>query len=146
MRKITETFADNSFEVETSNLFDTTLSIGDYVESLKLGKFKVIDQSFRTDGPSDVAKLIFTINKSYDKRTKSMIRFSIFGDYDKMNKQKGILVVRLKGTIETAMAASEGVATNALNDFYMKDIYKILIQRTKDHYTKVLKQVKKEFS
>ncbi len=146
MRKITETFADNSFEVETTNLFDTALSIGDYVESLQLGKFKVIDQSFKTDGPSDVAKLIFNINKKYDKRTKSIINFSIFGDYDKMNKQKGIVIVRVRGKIETEMSSPEGIATNTLNEFYLKNIYKILIERTKTHYDKVLKKVKKEFS
>ena len=145
MHKIIETFADKTLEVETDNLFDTALSVSDFVKSLNAGRFRTVDQSFQTDGPNDRVKMIFTVNKNFDRKTKATISFSVFGEYEKLSKRKGLLMVRIKGKIETVLSASEGIASSALDDFYLKNIYKILIENTKDSYNKLLKQVKKEF-
>ena len=146
MHKITESFGNRTIEIESPNIFDTALSISDFVKSLSLGKVSVIDHSFKTDGPTDVVKLIFDIRKNFDSRTNAIINFSIFGNFEKVSQKKGILNVKIKGSMETTMAPEQGIATKALDEYYLKNIYKILIEKTKDTYDYTVKRVKKEFS
>lgn len=144
MHKIIESFADQSFEIETSVPIDAALRIVDLVKSLEKGRFKLLDQSFQTDGPSDVAKIIFNVQKAFDKRTKAIMAFSIFGEYDKLSK-KGAISVRIKGRIEATMPPEKGVILSAMDDYYLKNVYKALIEKAKDTYESTVKIIKKEF-
>ncbi len=146
MHKITESFGDRTIEIEASSIFDTALSVNDFVQSLDLGKIDIIDQSFKTDGPNDIVKLIFAVKKKFDSRTKAVIIFSIFGNYEKMSQKQGTLNIRIKGSMETTMSPEQGLASQAMDEYYQKNIYKILIEKTKDIYDYTVKQVKKEFS
>ena len=146
MHKITETFGSRTTEIESINIFDAALNVNDFAKSLGIGKVILIDQSFKTDGPTDVVKLIFKIQKRYDIRTKAVIHFSIFGNFEKLSQKKGTILVKIKGSIETEMSPTEGMAAKAMDEYYFKNIYKILIERTKDTYDYVVKKVKKEFS
>ncbi|MFH1420569.1 MAG: hypothetical protein ABIG30_01220 [Candidatus Aenigmatarchaeota archaeon] len=134
---ITETFIDRSLNIESDNVFDTILSINDFVS--RFGHTNTIDQSFQTNGPQRRAKMIFELVKHLDSRTSYNLLFKIFGENDSLS-------VRMQGSVSTVESESKGFVSSVWNEFYFKRLYKDLRSRSEKNMNEIIHAVKKEFA
>ena len=139
--ELSEIVFDESADIETGAVFETTVSLKDFVESMEKGNVKIEDQSFLTNGPRQKAKLIFTLKKNFDKRTSMIIHFSVFGE-----SGENMVSVRIKAEIKTkAPEETEGFMGAVVDEYYMKKLYEKLRSHVKDTAKEIYNTIEKEF-